>query len=111
VKTNGGIRRYSYTCEDNRRQTWLRFRCSQCPGRGISWIGRTVFSSLAIVPGVIAIGVRENPSGVLLILCAVAGAVLGGTFATIGVILALTGVTFAALDGQGKVEAVAPAAR
>jgi hypothetical protein len=111
VKTNGGIRRYSYACDDNQRRSWLRFQCSRCLDSGISRIGRTVISSFAIVPGVVATSVRENPSGVLLILCAVAGAVLGGMFATIGMVLALTGVTFAALDGQGKVEAVAPAPR
>ena len=111
MKTNGGIRRYSYACDDNPRRSWLRSQCSRCLDCGISRIGRTVFSSFAIVPGIVAIGVRKIPSGMLLILCAVAGAVFGGTSATIGMILALTRVTFAALDGRAKVEAVAPAPR
>lgn len=108
MKTIQGMRRCSYTCFDKRRRTRHRSRCLD---RGMVQLGLTVFSPLAIVPGVVSVGLREKASAVLLILCAVAGIALGDRFVAIGMILALIGLTFTGLDGQGKVEAVAPAPR
>lgn len=64
---------------------------------GLGW-GGVAFSFLTIVLGAVAMGAKGRVPGVLLILCAIGGAILGGTIvavfmalAAIGGILAVTG--------------------
>tara|TARA_B100000378_G_scaffold54543_2_gene40258 strand:+ start:6607 stop:6984 length:378 start_codon:yes stop_codon:yes gene_type:complete len=57
---------------------------------GLGW-GGVGFSFLTIVLGAVAMGAKSPLPGVLLILCALAGAVLGGTLVAIFMALALIG--------------------
>lgn len=57
---------------------------------GLGW-GGVAFSFAVIVFGAIAIGAKSRVPGVLLIVCALAGAVLGGTLVAIFMVLALIG--------------------
>ena len=56
---------------------------------GLGW-GGVAFSFLTIVFGAIAMGAKGRVPGVLLILCAIGGAILGGTF--VAVFMALAGI-------------------
>jgi hypothetical protein len=56
----------------------------------LGW-GGVAFSFLTIVLGAICMGATSRWPGVLLIVCAIAGAVLGGTFVAIFMALALVG--------------------
>jgi hypothetical protein len=64
---------------------------------GLGW-GGVVFSFLTIVLGAVAVGSRSRIPGLLLILCALAGAVLGGTLVAIFMALALIGGILAVLQ-------------
>ena len=66
----------------------------------LGW-GGVAFAFLTIVFGAIAIGARGRTPGVLLIVCALAGAVLGGTFVALFMILAAVGGILAAF-GSGS---------
>ncbi len=57
---------------------------------GLGW-GGVLFSFATIVLGAVSLGVRRQLLGVLLIACAVLGAVFGGTFVAVFMILALVG--------------------
>lgn len=56
----------------------------------LGW-GGIVFSFLTIVLGAVAISATSRIPGMLLILCAIAGAFLGGTMVAIFMVLALVG--------------------
>jgi hypothetical protein len=57
---------------------------------GLGW-GGIAFSFLTIILGAISIGAKGKVPGILLIICAIAGAILGGTFVAIFMVLALIG--------------------
>lgn len=57
---------------------------------GLGW-GGVVFSFAAIVLGAVALGAKGRLPGILLIICAVLGAVLGGTLVAVFMVLALVG--------------------
>lgn len=67
---------------------------------GLGW-GGVAFSFLTIVFGAIALGAKSRIPGVLLILCAIAGAFLGGTMVAICMALAAIGGIVALLGGRG----------
>lgn len=56
----------------------------------LGW-GGVLFSFLCIILGAVAMGARSKMPGALLIICAIAGAILGGTFVAIFMALALVG--------------------
>jgi len=56
----------------------------------LGW-GGVFFSFFTIVLGAVCIGAKGRLPGVLLIICAIAGAILGGTFVAIFMALALIG--------------------
>lgn len=56
----------------------------------LGW-GGVLFSFLCIVLGAVTMGARSKIPGMLLIVCAIAGAALGGTFVAIFMALALVG--------------------
>lgn len=65
----------------------------------LGW-GGVAFSFFTIVLGAVAMGARSRLPGVLLILCALAGAVLGGTLVAIFMALALVGGVLALFGGR-----------
>lgn len=62
----------------------------------LGW-GGVVFAFLTIVLGAVAIGAKGRTSGILIVLCAIAGAVLGGTLVAIFMALAGIGGLLAAI--------------
>ena len=62
----------------------------------LGW-GGVVFAFLTIVLGAVAIGAKGRTPGILIVLCAVAGAVLGGTLVAIFMALAGIGGLLAAI--------------
>lgn len=69
---------------------------------GLGW-GGVLFSFLTIVLGAVAMGAKSRMPGVLLILCAIAGAILGGTFVAIFMALALIGGILALFGGKSAI--------
>lgn len=57
---------------------------------GLGW-GGLAFSFLVIVFGAVSIGARSKIPGILLILCSIAGAILGGTMVAVAMVLSLIG--------------------
>jgi len=55
---------------------------------GLGW-GGVVFSFLVIIFGAICIGAKSRVPGIILIICSIAGAILGGTLVAIFMALAL----------------------
>jgi len=76
---------------------------------GLGW-GGMVFSFLTIVLGAVAIGARSMVPGILLIICAVAGAVLGGTIVAIAMVLALIGGILATIGARSQAKAATDSA-
>lgn len=74
----------------------------------LGW-GGVVFSFLTIVLGAVCMGAKSRWPGVLLIICALAGAILGGTFVALFMVLALAGGILA-LFGKGTAGASVAAA-
>lgn len=72
---------------------------------GLGW-GGVAFSFLTIVLGAVAIGAKGRVPGVLLILCAIAGAILGGGLVAVFMVLAAIGGILAVV---AKRESAAPA--
>ena len=66
---------------------------------GLGW-GGVLFSFLTIVLGAVAISAKGRVPGALLIVCAFAGAALGGTFVAIFMGLALLGGILAVVPGK-----------
>jgi len=75
---------------------------------GLGW-GGVLFSFAVIVLGAIAISAKSRVPGIILIVCAVVGAVLGGTLVAIFMVLALVGGILAVV-GTKKPAEVLPAA-
>jgi len=75
---------------------------------GLGW-GGLIFSFAVIVLGAIAIGAKGRIPGVLLILCSVLGAILGGTLVAICMVLAFIGGILATLGVKKPASATAPA--
>lgn len=72
---------------------------------GLGW-GGVAFSFLTIVFGAIAIGANSKIPGILLIVSAILGAILGGTLVAIFMVLALIGGVLATLGARKKATAV-----
>ncbi len=66
---------------------------------GLGW-GGVLFSFLVIVLGAIAMGAQSKVPGALLILASVAGAILGGTFVAIFMLLAFIGGLLATVGAK-----------
>lgn len=75
---------------------------------GLGW-GGVVFSFAAIVLGAVALGAKGRLPGILLIICAVLGAVLGGTLVAVFMVLALVGGVLAVLGTKTPAPNVAVA--
>lgn len=67
----------------------------------LGW-GGVLFSFLTIVFGAVAMGATSRWPGVLLILCAIAGAILGGTLVAVFMALALLGGVLALFGKSPK---------
>ena len=68
--------------------------------------GGVIFSFLTIVLGAVALGADSRWPGILLILCAIAGAILGGTLVAIFMALALIGGILASLGKKPHTKSV-----
>ncbi|MFD1790906.1 hypothetical protein ACFSE0_04575 [Ochrobactrum teleogrylli] len=66
---------------------------------GLGW-GGVAFSFLTIILGAVALGARGRLPGILLMICAVAGAVLGGTIVAVFMVLAFIGGLIATLGSR-----------
>jgi hypothetical protein len=75
----------------------------------IVWLGwgGIGFSFFVIILGAIAMGASSRVPGVLLILASIAGAILGGTFVAVCLVLALIGGTLATFGVKKTEPAVA----
>ena len=71
---------------------------------GLGW-GGILFSFLAIVLGAVAMGAKNRIPGALLMVCSVAGIVLGGTFVALFMVLSFIGGLLAMI---GTKKAVVP---
>lgn len=67
------------------------------------WVG-VLFSFLIILLGAIAMGAKSRIPGILLIVCAIVGAILGGTFVAIFMVFAAAGGMLAVV-GKRKIPA------
>ena len=74
---------------------------------GLGW-GGVLFSFLVIIFGAVAIGARSKTPGFLLILCSVAGALLGGTLVAVFMVLALIGGILATLGSNSAPTVISP---
>jgi hypothetical protein len=70
---------------------------------GLGW-GGVIFSFAVIILGAVALGATGRVPAILLIVCSVLGAILGGTLVAIFMVLALAGGVLAAI-GTRKPEA------
>lgn len=75
---------------------------------GLGW-GGVAFSFLTIVLGAVAMGAKGRIPGVLLILCAIGGAILGGTLVAVFMALAAIGGILAVVGRREQVQTVPPA--
>ncbi len=67
----------------------------------LGW-GGLGFSFITIVLGAIAIGASGRTPGVLLVLCAICGAILGCTLVAVFMVLALLGGIIATIPGKSR---------
>lgn len=75
---------------------------------GLGW-GGILFSFTTIILGAIAITAKGRVPGVLLIVCAIAGAILGGTMVAIFMVLAFIGGILATLGAPKRIKEAEPA--
>lgn len=68
---------------------------------GLGW-GGVAFSFLTIILGAVALGARGRLPGILLMICAVAGAILGGTIVAVFMALAFLGGLVAMLGRKNN---------
>jgi hypothetical protein len=68
--------------------------------------GGVFFSFVGIVLGAVATGVRRRLPGMLLVVCALAGAILGGTFVAVCMLLVLIGGILAWIGGGKQAKLV-----
>jgi len=73
---------------------------------GLGW-GGVAFSFLTIILGAVALGAKGRLPGILLMICAVAGAILGGTIVAVFMALAFIGGLIATFGGQKQVSKAA----
>lgn len=73
---------------------------------GLGW-GGVLFSFLAIIFGAVSMSATTKKPGILLILSSIAGAILGGTFVAIFMVLSLIGGILATI-GVKKAPPAAP---
>lgn len=66
---------------------------------GLGW-GGVLFSFLTIVLGAVTLGAKTRTPGLLLMICAVAGAILGGTIVAVFMVLAFIGGLIALFKGR-----------
>ncbi|ABS14020.1 hypothetical protein [Brucella anthropi] len=66
---------------------------------GLGW-GGVLFSFLTIVLGAVTLGAKTRTPGLLLMICAVAGAILGGTIVAVFMVLAFIGGLIALFQGR-----------
>ena len=66
---------------------------------GLGW-GGIGFSFLTIILSAVAMGAKGKSPGILLMLCAIAGAVLGGTLVAVCLVLALIGGLLATIGAR-----------
>lgn len=71
---------------------------------GLGW-GGVAFSFLTIVLGAVAMGAKTKTPGLLLMLCAIAGAILGGMLVAICMVLAFIGGLLATVSTKKAVTA------
>lgn len=57
---------------------------------GLGW-GGVFFSFLTIILGAVTLGAKSRIPGILLMICAVAGAILGGTIVAVFMVLSFVG--------------------
>lgn len=69
---------------------------------GLGW-GGVAFSFLTIVLGAVALGAKGRLPGILLMVCAIAGAILGGTIVAIFMALAFVGGLIATFGAKKQV--------
>jgi len=70
---------------------------------GLGW-GGLIFSFITIILGAVAMSAKSKVPGILLIICSIAGAILGGTFVAVFMILALVGGILAVIGKKKGVE-------
>lgn len=70
---------------------------------GLGW-GGILFSFLTIIFGAIAMNAKSKVPSILLIICAILGIILGGTFVAVFMVLALVGGILAVLGTKKDVE-------
>ena len=69
---------------------------------GLGW-GGVAFSFLTIILGAVSINAKSKVLGVLILICAIAGAILGGTLVAVFMALAFVGGILVILDkSDGK---------
>jgi len=73
---------------------------------GLGW-GGVLFSFLTIVLGAVAMGAKSKVPGALLMVCSIAGAILGGTFVAVFMVLAFIGGLLATIGTKKSAPAVA----
>lgn len=69
---------------------------------GLGW-GGVAFSFLTIILGAVAMGAKGRLPGILLMICAVAGAILGGTIVAVFMVLAFIGGVLAVFKKRNNV--------
>ncbi len=65
---------------------------------GLGW-GGVAFSFIVIILGAVAMGSNSRIPGMLLVIASIAGAILGGTFVAIFMLLAFVGGVLAVIGG------------
>jgi len=70
---------------------------------GLGW-GGILFSFLTIIFGAIAMNAKSKVPSILLIICAILGIIIGGTFVAVFMVLALVGGILAVLGTKKDVE-------
>jgi hypothetical protein len=69
---------------------------------GLGW-GGVAFSFATIILGAVTIGAKSKVPGIFIIICAIVGAILGGTFVAIFMVLALAGGIIATVGTKTSV--------
>jgi hypothetical protein len=69
---------------------------------GLGW-GGILFSFLCIIFAAVAMGSESRLPGAILTLCAIAGAIFGGTFVAVCMVLALVGGLLATMGAKKRV--------
>lgn len=73
---------------------------------GLGW-GGVLFSFIDIILGAIGMGAKKKTVGVLIIICSIAGAILGGTLVAIFMALSLIGGILVLIGSKNPKEIIA----